>query len=86
MRRQKGDIIINPWVSKVYNGDLNPCYATIYVGNGECMDYRGERHRWVGLNDENSERNYRTAGHIDLNLKDMIIAVLEADMKGENDG
>lgn len=76
MSRHKGDIIINPWVSKEYCGDLNPCYATMYIGNGKCVDYRGVTHRWYGLNDKNHEREYKTVGHIDINLKAMIIDVL----------
>ena len=77
MTRRKGDVIINPWVHKEYCGDLNPCYATIYIGNGECLDYRGEKHKWGGLNDKNQEREYVTVGHIDMNLKEKILDVLE---------
>lgn len=73
---RKGDIVINPWVPKEYCGDLNPCYATVYIGNGECIDYRGKKHKWVGLNDRNSEREYVTIGHIDMNLKEKILEVL----------
>lgn len=76
MNRKKGDVIINPWVSKEYCGDLNPCYATVYIGNGTCIDYRGERHKWCGLNDKNPEREYVTIGHIDFNLKEKILEVL----------
>ena len=75
-RRHKGDIIINPWVSKDYCGDLNPCYATMYIGNGKCVDYLGRTHAWGGLNDKNPEREYKTVGHIDINLKNMIMDVL----------
>lgn len=75
MRRKKGDVVINPWVSKEYCGDLNPCYATVYIGNGECIDYLGQKHSWVGLND-GTGREYKTVGHIDLNLKDKILEVL----------
>lgn len=89
MRRRKGSVIINPWVSKEYYGDLNPCYATIYIGNGTCIDYHGRCHKWVGLNDDNPEREYKVVGYIDINLKDMILKVLdddcEADMRGESD-
>lgn len=77
MNRKKGDVIINPWVSKEYCGDLNPCYATIYIGNGTCIDYRGVKHKWCGLNDKNPEREYKTVGHIDLNLKDRILEILD---------
>lgn len=77
MRRHKGDVIINPWVSRDYNGDLNPCYATIYIGDGKCVDYRGRRHAWIGLNDKIPEREYKTVGHIDIDLKGMILSVLE---------
>lgn len=77
MRRRKGDVIINPWVSKEYCGDLNPCYATVYIGNGKCIDYRGRTHAWGGLNDKNPEREYKTVGHIDMDLKDKIIKILE---------
>ncbi len=74
--RKKGYVIINPWVSREYNGDLNPCYATIYIGNGKCVDYRGVTHAWVGLNDKNPEREYKTIGHIDIDLKRMISEVI----------
>lgn len=77
MRRRKGDVIINPWVSKELWGDLNPCYATMYIGNGKCIDYRGVKHEWCGLNDDHPEREYRTVGYIDINLKDMILKVLD---------
>lgn len=83
MRRRKGDVIINPWVSKEYQGDLNPCYATVYIGNGECIDYRGIKHKWCGLNDKNPEREYRTVGHIDLNLKEKLLEILESERKEE---
>jgi len=84
MGRRKGDIIINPWVSKDYCGDLNPCYATMYIGDGTCIDYRGRKHNWIGLNDENPEREYKTVGHIDINLKEMIMDVL-AEMEVEHE-
>ena len=86
MRRGKGDVIINPWVSREYNGDLNPCYATIYIGNGKCVDYKGRKHAWIGLNDEHPEREYKTVGHIDINLKQMILDVLDGARKEESDG
>ena len=87
MRRRKGDVIINPWVSREYNGDLNPCYATIYIGDGRCLDYRGEVHEWGGLNSKNPEREYKTIGHIDTDLKRMLLEVLDgAKMDGgDND-
>lgn len=76
MNRRKGDVIVNPWVSKELDGVLNPCYATIYVGDGICVDYRGKRHAWVGLNDKNHEKEYKTIGHIDIDLKSMISEVI----------
>lgn len=76
MSRRKGDVIVNPWVNREYNGDLNPCYATIYIGNGKCVDYRGVTHAWGGLNDKNPEREYKTIGHIDIDLKSMISEVI----------
>lgn len=82
MNRKKGDLIINPWVSKEYCGDLNPCYATVYIGNGTCIDYLGRKHKWVGLNDKNPEREYKTVGHIDMNLKERILEILE---RGKNE-
>lgn len=83
MRRRKGDVIINPWVSKEYQGDLNPCYATVYIGNGKCVDYRGRTHAWIGLNDEHQEREYRTVGHIDMNLKEKLLEILASERKEE---
>ena len=76
MNRKIGDVIINPWVSKDYCGDLNPCYATVYIGNGVCIDYKGHKHRWLGLNAKKPEREYITVGHIDLSLKGKILAIL----------
>lgn len=85
MRRRRGDIIINPWVSKEYCGDLNPCYATMYIGDGRCIDYRGRKHAWIGLNDDNPEREYKTIGHVDINLKQLIMDAIERS-EGEQNG
>ena len=46
MNFKVGDIIVNPWVSKIYQGKLNPIYATVYIGNGSTIDYLGRQHKW----------------------------------------
>lgn len=84
MSRHKGDIIINPWVSRMYNGKLNPNYATIYIGNGTCIDYNWRKVKWCGFNDANPEREYKTVGHIDIDLKAMIENVLN-EVESENE-
>lgn len=64
-----GDIIVNPWVMKNFNGELNPNYATVYIGNNESIDYRGRKCRWaekVYEEDPDSLRPWEVIGHIDI--------------------
>ena len=86
---RRGDIIVNPWVSVDYCGELNPMYATIYLGNNYSLDYKGRKHTWADkVYKENAEMRcpWKVIGHIDL---DDIIetairkAVTEADRKTE---
>lgn len=59
-----GDIIINPWVSKEYDGKLNPMYATIYIGDNRSIDYKGRVHRWADkVCKELNEREWKIVGH-----------------------
>ena len=44
---RRGDIIVNPWVSREHNGLLNPLYATIYLGDNYSLDYKGRKHLWA---------------------------------------
>ncbi len=87
---KKGDIIINPWVSKYCNGllcgdTLNPNYATIYLGNKKVLDYNGHIKEFrfstkVNKNDpDEKEREWKVIGHVDI--KSIILNALE---KGEN--
>lgn len=64
-----GDIIVNPWVAKEFDGRLNPNYATIYIGNNESIDYRGRKCRWaekVYEEDPDTLRPWEVIGHIDI--------------------
>lgn len=81
---KKGDIIVNPWVAKYYDGKLNPMYATIYLGDNHSLDYNGEKRRWtskVYQHDEKNKTPWRVVVHVDLT--DMLLDVIEeAIMKG----
>ena len=62
-----GDIIVNPWVSRYYNGFLNPNYATIYLGDNKSLDYKGRVCSWAEkVYREDLERPWRVIGYIDL--------------------
>lgn len=66
---KRGDIIVNPWVSVDYCGELNPMYATIYLGNNFSLDYKGRKHTWADkVYKENAEYKcpWKVIGHIDL--------------------
>ena len=65
---RRGDIVINPWVSKEYNGKLNPMYATIYDRNNTTIDYLGRRHTWCDnlSKPETWEREWRVIGNFDF--------------------
>lgn len=62
-----GDIIINPYVSKMFNGVPNRCYATIFLhkahnGNLKCLTYDGDVVEWVMP----SERPFEVVGNINI--------------------
>lgn len=64
-----GDIIVNPWVAREFDGRLNPNYATIYIGNNESIDYKGRKCQWVDkVYKENPEKHcpWKVIGHIDI--------------------
>ena len=66
---RKGDIVINPWVSAYFNGELNPNYATIYLGDNKSLDYNGRVCEWADkIYKDNPKRNtpWKVIGHIDL--------------------
>lgn len=66
---RKGDIVVNPWVSTYFNGELNPNYATIYLGDNKSLDYNGRVCKWADkIYKDNPERNtpWKVIGHIDL--------------------
>ena len=66
---RKGDIVVNPWVSVYFNGELNPNYATIYLGDNKTLDYKGRVCEWADkIYKDNPKRNtpWKVIGHIDL--------------------
>ena len=66
---RKGDIVVNPWVSAYFNGELNPNYATIYLGDNKSLDYNGRVCEWADkIYKDNPKRNtpWKVIGHIDL--------------------
>ena len=66
---RKGDIIVNPWVSRYFNGELNPNYATIYLGDNKSLDYTGKVCGWADkVYKDNTDRMtpWKVIGHIDL--------------------
>lgn len=70
-----GDIIINPYVNKDFDGRLNAMYATIYLGDNKSLDYKGRVHTWADkVCRHDNENEWRVIGHIDLKriIKDII--------------
>ena len=66
---RRGDIIVNPWVSRDYFGSLNPMYATIYLGDNYSLDYKGRKHTWADkVYKENKDKKtpWRVIGHVDI--------------------
>lgn len=66
---RKGDIVVNPWVSTYFNGELNPNYATIYLGDNKTLDYEGKVCEWADkIYKDNPQKNtpWKVIGHIDL--------------------
>ena len=66
---RKGDIVVNPWVSAYFNGELNPNYATIYLGDNKSLDYKGRVCKWADkIYKDNPKREtpWKVIGHIDL--------------------
>lgn len=70
-----GDIIINPYVNKDFDGELNPMYATIYLGDNKSLDYKGRVNTWADkVNRHDNKNEWRVIGHIDLKriIKDVM--------------
>ena len=66
MKFSTGDIIVNPWVSKLTaDGELNPNYATIYLGGTKSLDFTGRVCAW-SVEPHKSEKEWRVIGHCDL--------------------
>ena len=62
-----GDIIINPYVSKDFDGKLNAMYATIYLGDNKSLDYKGRVHTWADKVYRHDNKNeWRVIGHVNL--------------------
>lgn len=81
---KRGDIIVNPWVSLNYFDELNPMYATIYLGNNYSLDYKGRKHTWadkVYKKNEEKRTPWRVIGHIDIDgwLFDQISNAVQGD-------
>jgi hypothetical protein len=65
---KKGDIVVNPWVPKYYNGELNPLYATIYIGD-KFIDFDGRVFKW-DVSSTGQKREWAVIGNVDI--KNMI--------------
>lgn len=87
-----GDIVVNPWVSKYCSGllsedNLNPNYATIYLGDKKVLDYNGKIKEFcfdtkVNMRDPNEkEREWTVIGHVDI--KEIILKTVEKDENNE---
>lgn len=81
---KRGDIIVNPWVSLNYFDELNPLYATIYLGNNYSLDYKGRKHNWadkVYKKNEEKRTPWRVIGHVDIDgwLFDQISNAVQGD-------
>lgn len=66
---KRGDIIVNPWVPKDFDGKLNPLYATIYLGDNYSLDYKGRKHTWADKVYKENEKNrtpWKVIGHVDI--------------------
>lgn len=66
---RRGDIIVNPWVSVDYCGELNLMYATIYLGNNYSLDYKGRKHTWADKVYKGNAKKlcpWKVIGHIDI--------------------
>lgn len=87
---KRGDIIVNPWVSVECFGELNPMYATIYLGNNYSLDYKGRKHIWVNkVYKENAEYQcpWKVIGHIDIDniLETAIKKAVQMETEGASD-
>lgn len=76
-----GDIIVNPYVPKEFDGELNAMYATIYLGNNTSLDFKGRRHKWGDrvYEPREREREWRVIGHHDFRLFEVISEAVEAE-------
>lgn len=68
---KKGTVVINPYVSKTYDGKPNPLYATAYIDKHKSVDRNGKIHKWC---DDIS--NWQVIGFIDLGLEDKFDEIL----------
>ena len=73
-----GDIIVNPWVSREFDGKYNPMYATIYIGNNQSIDCKGRKHTWVDkVYRTDNEREWKVIGHCEI-LKYINMSIIDA--------
>lgn len=83
---RRGDIIVNPWVSKDYCDGLNPMFATIYLGGNKSIDYLGRTHVWADkVYRENTEKRcpWKVIGHICLD--EIIFSAIRNAVEGGSD-
>lgn len=81
-RFKVGDIIVNPWVSVVFNGDINPMYATVYIGHDTSVDYLGRTHKWSHPKCRWQDKDkWRVIGHYDIygEMKEAVVHAIQYD-------
>ena len=71
----RGDIIINPFVSPVFDDKPNPNYALIYDKRVkydliQVFDFTGEKRQFYCKKDE--EQNWKVVGHTEITFMDKI--------------
>ena len=80
-RFKVGDIIVNPWVSILFNGDINPIYANVYIGHDTTIDYLGRTSKWSQNGRWHDKDKWRVIGQYDIygEMKKAIIHAIQYD-------
>ena len=68
---KKGTVVVNPYVSKTYNGKPNPLYATAYLSSHKTIDRNGKIQKW-----HDDVRKWQVIGFIDLSLEQKFDEIL----------